>query len=175
MKRGQNTYKDIAGQRFGKLRVLDRAGSRDWKSLWLVRCDCGVTKVILGESLQSGNTKSCGCAKGWPRSQRGASRTGAYKSWKAMMERCYSQRSASYPRYGSLGVTVCDRWHSFAGFHQDMGERPIGKTLDRIDNSKGYEPTNCRWATPREQRANQNRFNPLLSIRGGSYEWTFIA
>lgn len=73
-----------------------------------------------------------------------------------MRERCYNPKHIAYHRYGGRGITVCDRWrNSFEAFLADMGARPEGRTLDRVNNNGNYEPSNCRWATPKEQRANQ--------------------
>lgn len=79
-----------------------------------------------------------------------------YQSWQDMKQRCYNQKNAQYKNYGARGITVCDRWRNdFSAFLADMKAKPAGLTLDRIDNNKGYEPGNCRWATPAQQRVNQ--------------------
>ncbi len=89
--------------------------------------------------------------------------TPTHNCWVNMMQRCYNENSTAYRKYGAHGVTVCTRWHSFAAFYADMGERPHGYTLDRIDNEKGYSPTNCRWATQRTQQNNRTN-NRLITL-----------
>lgn len=96
-----------------------------------------------------------------PRS--GASPT--YTSWNMMMARCYRPSSPSFKNYGARGITVCPRWHEFAEFLEDMGERPAGKSLDRVDPSKNYDPGNCRWATRVEQNRNR-RTSRLITFNG---------
>lgn len=92
---------------------------------------------------------------------------GAYLSWGNMLARCRNQNCPSYPIYGGRGITVCERWHSFENFWNDMGDRPKGKTLDRIDNDGNYEPGNVRWAARYEQSRNTRR-NRIFSINGRS-------
>lgn len=81
--------------------------------------------------------------------------TGTYRSWNAMLQRCVNKNHVKYSQYGARGIKVCERWSDFVNFLADMGERPKGKTIDRIDNSKGYEPNNCRWSTPKQQQNNR--------------------
>lgn len=113
-------------------------------------------------SLRNGRSKSCGCLRAEVSAARmrvlidGApAHPGTKKSWQKMIERCYNPRDISYRNYGGRGIKVCDRWKQFAAFYQDMGPRPDGLSLDRIDNSGNYEPGNCRWATRLEQSRNR--------------------
>ncbi len=91
--------------------------------------------------------------------------SGAHTSWGLMLARCRNKNCPSYPIYGGRGITVCERWNSFANFRQDMGERPKGMTLDRIDNNGNYEPGNVRWASRAEQSRNTRR-NRIFSLGG---------
>lgn len=91
---------------------------------------------------------------------RGRKTTPEFRTWCAMLQRCYYEKGEKYPLYGARGITVCDRWkESFEAFLEDMGPRPDGYTLDRIDGKGNYEPSNCRWATQKEQIANRDRTN----------------
>jgi hypothetical protein len=157
---------DLSGRVFGHLTVLRRAPPQGKTRASCVecRCICGAVTIARTANLLSGNTKSCGCRRGSAirhgharRATRGRSPT--YVSWAAMINRCTVPSNASYKRYGARGVTVCARWlDSFAAFLSDMGDRPEGTSLDRYPNRHGdYAPGNCRWATPTEQRRNQDR------------------
>ena len=104
---------------------------------------------------------------------RGRKATATYRSWVAMIGRCYRPNDVKYATYGAVGVTVCDRWRDFRNFLADMGERPAGKTLDRLDNGKGYGPNNCRWATKLQQSKNSRRIK-VLELHGECHhiaEW----
>jgi len=98
-------------------------------------------------------------------SKHGMSRTAIYRIWHLMKQRCSNPENTHYASYGGRGITVCERWLDFAVFHQDMGDRPSGMTLERIDNNKGYEPGNVRWASRLDQ-ANNRRTNVLIAFGG---------
>lgn len=158
---------DISGARFGFLVALRPTGIQhggNSGAQWSCVCDCGTTLLAGSCSLRSGHTKSCGCKKAAlvaaARKTHGHSQGGrvspTYGSWHNMLRRCSEPTHNRYHLYGGRGVTVCDRWaNSFENFLEDMGERPEGKTLDRVDVNGNYEPANCKWSTPTEQARNR--------------------
>jgi len=162
---------DMTGKVFGRWTVLSRSGSdKRGELLWLCRCSCGNESSLTGSSLRSGNSISCGCYQAEHPSQKthGASGTALYGTWKAMIRRCENKNTSAYDNYGGRGIEVCERWrHSFEDFLADMGPRPKGYSIERKNNNGNYEPSNCRWAPPKDQ-ANNTRSNRVLSIRGES-------
>jgi len=155
---------DLTGRRFGRWTVLaihpERyRHCRGTFTRWICRCDCGIERVVLGGSLRSGRSKSCGRCIHHHRITHGHCRFGRatriYEVWHSMMQRCCNPNHRAYASYGGRGIRVCERWHSFVSFLVDMGEPPPGLSLDRRNNDGNYEPGNCRWATHSEQMRNR--------------------
>ena len=150
---------DITGQRFGRLVAITHVNSRGW----LCRCDCGRETIAKSGILNSGGRKSCGCLRteltvlrSYKHGHKGRNRQSAtYSVWKGMITRCTNCKTRDWKFYGARGITVCERWHDFTNFLADMGERPDGLTIDRINNKLGYSPDNCRWVTQSEQYQNR--------------------
>jgi hypothetical protein len=144
---------DRTSQRFGKLVVKEFAGRNNLKKvLWKCLCDCGKESIVVAGSLVTGNTTSCGCDAGGYK--HGGTGKGSYNSWRAMVRRCTNPKDKDYKRYGSKGVSVCERWMDYTNFVADMGEPSGDETLDRINPAGNYEPENTRWASPTVQARN---------------------
>ena len=151
---------DRTGQTFGRLVIIAPAESRKKHTFWLCECSCGTIKEISAHDLTSGRTISCGCQKSESTAFRnfvhGAVGTREYRIWKGMRQRCLNANNPGFINYGGRGIFICDRWiNSFANFISDMGPCPEGLSIERVNNNGWYEPSNCKWATPKEQRANQ--------------------
>lgn len=159
-------WKDITGQKFGKLTALEYVDSDEkGRAWWLCKCDCGNLHKVKGITIREGNVKSCGCL--WkPIIKHGESgkKTPTYSSWANMIDRCLNKSSFGYKNWGARGILVCENWRDYRNFLKDMGVRPEGTSLDRIDNEGNYEPLNCRWATTKIQ--SRNRRNNAKYVYG---------
>lgn len=152
---------DLTGRVFERLTVLARGEPRGHKTRWAAQCSCGAVKLVNHAELMAGKTKSCGCLNVEARKMRpathGYSESPTYVCWSNMHARCSNPKRKEYKNYGGRGISVCERWASFESFVADMGDKPPRLSIDRINNDGNYEPSNCRWATAKQQRANQRR------------------
>lgn len=159
-------FNDLTGLIFGRLRVVgivpESRGTKNIK--WDCVCECGNHKDVSGCHLKSGHTSSCGCLhkEKFTTSRithghtSGRNISPTYQTWSSMLKRCNNPAATNYDRYGGRGIKVCDRWHEFESFLNDMGERPsTDYEIDRIDNNGNYEPGNCRWVTAKRNSRNR--------------------
>lgn len=156
--------KNRTGQRFGRLVAVAPTNSRQFGSVvWLCRCDCGAEIRVSGHYLVKGESRSCGClrqelstARAYKHGHGGRNKahgeSPTYSSWAAMRRRCTDPKFISYPNYGARGIRVCERWQDFGAFLADMGERPDGYELSRLDHDDDYRPGNVRWELKAENR-----------------------
>lgn len=160
--------KDHTGKKFGRLTAIQRTRANG-QVAYICLCDCGRTKTVRGTHLNPRGTMSCGCMKA-TRTTHGKTDSREWNSWRYAKNRCFNPNSEDFKNYGGRGITMCSEWRgSFEAFFSHIGLCPDGLTLDRIDNNKGYEPGNVRWATRKQQAINRRTTKPstILAYEGG--------
>lgn len=158
----------MEGRTFDRLTVLsfNKKDSKHRK-YWNCSCSCGGSTVSRGDALTMGKSRSCGCLQREVATRIGlasrthgkrADRSPTYNTWSHMIDRCSNPKNSRYGDYGGRGLTVCERWKSFDNFYSDIGDKPVGLTLERKDNELGYSPQNCVWASYSDQNRNRRPF-----------------
>lgn len=160
--------RDLNGKRFGRWTVIKHVENKP--TICICQCDCGSPpRKVQGKLLLAGESKSCGCYRLEKLREKikthSMSREPIYRSWVAMVSRCHNPENNAYNNYGARGIKVCEKWRKFEGFIEDMGERPPGKTLERIDNDGDYCKENCKWANAKTQSRNK-RSNVWITLDG---------
>lgn len=161
--------KSLVGLKFGRLTVISFHYDTRANKRWLCLGDCGKQHIAIGSKMVTGHTKSCGCLIGEASSRRAIHRQSnspTYWSWGNMLRRCNDPKSIAFENYGGRGIKVCERWMKFENFYADMGEKPDGYSIDRINNDGNYEPSNCRWADRKTQN-NNCRSNLIFTDKDG--------
>lgn len=168
-------FDDLTGKRFGKLTVIKRVYKKDKNVCWLCRCDCGNETIVAANHLKDGHTTSCGCvhkeALKKSVTTHDLSKHPLYKIYKGMKERTMKEYNKGYKNYGGRGIKICDEWlNDFKAFYNwsiNNGYEE-GMTIDRIDVNGNYEPSNCRWASWKEQENNRTN-NHYITYNGETH------
>lgn len=182
------SFKNIAGQVFGRFSVIKKSSKRgnSGQFYWVCKCSCGRIKDVATGALCGGTTRSCGClhseiARSLKNNLRhghsvGGKQSKTHRCWTGILSRCLNPNRKKWASYGGRGIKVCKRWLVFENFLADMGESPEGLTIERINNDGDYEPGNCRWATNFEQSHNKQN-NRIITFNGKTLclqEWARV-
>lgn len=181
---------DLSGRKFSRLTVIEKVGkSKNGQSIWKCKCDCGNITKVMYSNLTREHIKSCGCFKkesyGKSSVKHNKSRTRLYSTYYKIKGRCYNRNNPAYKNYGGRGIKICDEWlnkeNGFINFYNwaiengyDESKTKKEQTLDRINNNGNYEPSNCRWATAKEQASN-TRNNHIVDYYGEKYILTQLS
>lgn len=151
----------MIGKNFGFWKVLSGPIKRNKKTYYLCECKCNKQREVRNDQLLYGKTLKCSsCANSISSKKHGLSKNSIYTRWKGIKSRCLDPKKDNYSRYGKLGITICERWLKFENFLSDMGFPPFKKAqIDRIDPFGNYEPSNCRWVTPKENANNRKKLS----------------
>lgn len=160
----------LIGKNYGRLTVIDFSHKNNNSIIyWVCNCTCGGKTTVDTASLNRGTSQSCGCLRQeralLKNSRHNLSKTSIHNVWNGIIQRCTNVNDKYYKRYGGRGIVVCDSWLTFENFYRDMGDKPKGMSIDRIDNNKGYSNDNCKWSTPKEQ-CNNRRSNLNITYQG---------
>lgn len=168
------------GKVFHKLTIIEEVEPPEnhgygRSKFWKCVCECGNEIVKSSTYFRTVKFASCGCDTKRYQTTHGMTKTPEFVLWQGIVARCYNKNSKAYPNYGGRGITMCEEWREdFQAFYNDMGPRPSGKELDRIDNSEGYSKENCRWVSKTENLRNTRR-NVLVEYNGKTYVLTALA
>lgn len=172
---------DLRGQVFGRLTVIERAGStKAGRAIWKCKCSCGNYTNSVSSDLRNGDVKSCGCYRhdiDILRSAASNKNTRLYRIWIAMKKRCYNKNDSKYKYYGEAGIDVCEDWRtSYKSFKEWSTSNGYAEdlTIDRIDVSRGYYPDNCRWVSMKVQSNNRSN-NRIITYNGTNYTLAQLA
>jgi len=169
-------HENLVGNKYGQLTVIKEVGFTTHlvtrQMQWECLCDCGGTKITTSAALKTNHTRSCGCLHAKTCTEKaktlnyrhGKSNSSAYRTWSQMVGRCKNNRD---PLYGGRGITFCDEWSVFENFYADMGDPPIGMSMDRIDVDGNYCKENCRWADYSLQAFNKRKHPKNTSTKTG--------